>query len=179
MTDLRTVHTSDLSGDERTRIRELLDAAFDGGFDDTDWEHACGGMHAVVWEGPEPVAHASVVQRRLLHAGRALRVGYVEAVGVRPDRQGRGRGAAVMSEVERMIVSAYDLGALSTGDGIEGFYTARGWTCWLGRTLVMSPSGIEPTPDDDGSTLVYVPEGGPELDGAGDLACDWRDGDVW
>jgi aminoglycoside 2'-N-acetyltransferase I len=27
----------------------------------------------------DPVGHASVVQRRLLHGGRALRAGYVEA----------------------------------------------------------------------------------------------------
>ena len=42
-------------------------------------EHAPGGLHALVHDGGDLVAHGAVVQRRLLHDGRALRVGYVEA----------------------------------------------------------------------------------------------------
>jgi aminoglycoside 2'-N-acetyltransferase I len=59
-----------------------------------DWEHALGGIHALVWDGGELIGHSSVVQRRLLHHGHALRAGYVEGVGVRPDRRGQGHGAA-------------------------------------------------------------------------------------
>ena len=57
-----------------------------------------------------------MVQRRLLHGGRALRAGYVEGVGVRADRQRRGHGAALMAALERMIRGAYDLGALGATD---------------------------------------------------------------
>src|SRR3712207_8893328 len=42
--------------------------------------------------------------------------GYVEGVAVRPDRRGRGHAAAVMSALERVVRSAYELGALGTTD---------------------------------------------------------------
>ena len=52
-----------------------------GDFAPDDWEHALGGVHALLSEDGELIGHASVVQRRLLHGGRALRAGYAEAVG--------------------------------------------------------------------------------------------------
>src|SRR3954468_22110164 len=83
---------------------------------DDSWEHALGGVHALVWEGNGLAGHASVVQRRLLHRGRALRTGYVEGVAVRSDRRGRGYGAAMMDALERVVRRAYDLGALGGTD---------------------------------------------------------------
>lgn len=77
-----------------------MDAAFDGVSDDT-FENVLGGVHALVVAEGELVGHGSVVQRRLLHAGRALRTGYVEGVAVRQDRRRRGHGAAMMSALER------------------------------------------------------------------------------
>jgi aminoglycoside 2'-N-acetyltransferase I len=82
MHEVRVAHTTDVGADDLGRARALLGAAFDGGFADDDWEHALGGMHALAWEGGELVGHASLVQRRILHGGRALRAGYVEAVYV-------------------------------------------------------------------------------------------------
>jgi hypothetical protein len=38
---------------------------------DHDWDHALGGVHALVWEDGELIGHASVIQRRLLHGGHA------------------------------------------------------------------------------------------------------------
>jgi aminoglycoside 2'-N-acetyltransferase I len=42
---------------------------------------------------------------------------------------------------------------------------------------VLGPHGLERTPDDDDST--YVLPITAALDLSGDLACDWRAGDVW
>ena len=63
----------------------MLVEVFEGGLRaEHDWEHALGGIHAIAYgDDGELVGHASVVQRRLLHGGRALRTGYVEGVGVR------------------------------------------------------------------------------------------------
>ena len=69
MLPTRTVPTADLSKAERSAIRGLLDLAFAGDFDDHDFDHALGGLHVLVLDGGEPIAHASVVQRRFLHAG--------------------------------------------------------------------------------------------------------------
>ena len=93
MIEMQTAHTADLDGATLGAVRALLEAVFAGDFTEHDWEHSLGGVHALVWEGGEPIGHAAVVQRRLLHRGRALRAGYVEGVAVRADRRGRGHGA--------------------------------------------------------------------------------------
>jgi aminoglycoside 2'-N-acetyltransferase I len=174
---IRTAHTADLDAATRQAARNLLDAVFEGELSDDDWEHALGGVHALAWEGDELIGHASVIQRRLLHGGRALRAGYVEGVGVRADRRRRGHGNALMAAVERVLRAAYDLGALGATEQAQGLYTARGWRRWQGPTSALTPGGIVRTPDDDGAVFV-LPLAVP-LDLRGELTCDWRDGDVW
>jgi aminoglycoside 2'-N-acetyltransferase I len=177
MATLRTAHTADLDSARLRAARALLAEVFAGEFTDQDWEHALGGVHALVWEGADLVGHASVVQRRLLHAGRALRTGYVEGVGVRSDRRRRGYGAVLMEALERVVRAAYQFGALSTTEQAAGFYAARGWTPWRGPSSALTPTGITRTADDDGG--IYVLPLAVRLDRAGELTCDWRDGDLW
>ena len=174
--ELRTAHTADLDASTRSAIRRLMDAAFDGVSDDT-FENVLGGVHALVVEEGELVGHGSVVQRRLLHAGRALRTGYVEGVAVRQDRRRRGHGAAMMSALERVVRTAYQLGAL--GASIEGgrLYAARGWQLWQGPCSALTPDGIHRTADKDG--FIYVLPGSVPVDVSGDLICDWRPGGLW
>jgi aminoglycoside 2'-N-acetyltransferase I len=155
----------------------MVVGAFPGNFDDHDWEHALGGIHAIVEEDGSIVAHGAVVQRRLLHAGRALRTGYVEAVAVRPDRQRRGLGAAVMQALAPVIRGAYAIGALAASERAGRLYSSLGWLRWGGATWVLAPDGIRRTPDEDGA--IYVLPLGTPMDLVGDLVCDWRDGDVW
>ena len=174
---MRTAHTADLDTATLTAARSLLDAVFKGELTEHDWEHALGGVHALVWEGDELIGHASVVQRRLLHGGRALRTGYVEGVAVRADRQARGHGAAMMGALERVVRGAYDLGALSAAGEAAGFYAARGWRRWQGPTYALTPAGVRRTEADDGG--VHVLEVALPLDRSGELTCDWREGDVW
>jgi aminoglycoside 2'-N-acetyltransferase I len=177
MIEVRTGHTADLAPPTLAAARALLDRVFEGAMSDHDWEHALGGVHALMWEGGELIGHGSVVQRRLLHGGRALRAGYVEGVAVRADRRRRGHAEALMKELERVIRGAYDVGALSaTGAGAE-LYSALGWKAWRGPTSALTPTGIVRTEDDDGS--VYVLQVAEPLDLAGELICDWRDGDLW
>ena len=177
VTDLRLAHTADLDAATLAAARALLDAVFEGEFDDDDWEHALGGVHALAYDGGELVGHAAVAQRRLLYDGRALRAGYVEGVGVRADRRRRGIAAALMAEMERIIRGAYDLGALGTTDAGVALYTSRGWQLWRGPSSAITPDGIVRTAEDDGG--IYVLPAGIELDLTAPLAADWRDGDVW
>lgn len=177
MTEVRTAHTADLDAATRSAARGLLDDVFAGEMTDHDWEHSLGGMHALVWEGAELIGHASVIQRRLLHGGRALRAGYVEGMGVRADRRRRGHGAALMEALERVLRGAYDLGALGATDEAVPLYESRGWTRWLGPTSALTPSGIDRTPDADG--CVYVLPLAVPLALSAELTCDWRDGDIW
>jgi len=175
--ELRTAHTADLDPADLKAARALLDEVFNGEVTEADWEHALGGVHALVWDGPALIGHGSVIQRRLLHQGRALRAGYVEAVAVRADRQGEGHGATVMGALERVLRGAYDLGALGSTDEGAGFYAARGWQLWRGPSCALTPAGVRLTADDDG--CLYVFELAVPLDLDGELTCDWRDGDVW
>jgi aminoglycoside 2'-N-acetyltransferase I len=176
MAEVRTAHTAGLDAATLRAARALLDDVFED-MTDHDWEHALGGVHALVWEDAELIGHASLVQRRLLHGGRALRTGYVEGVGVRPDRRRRGHGAAMMEALELVARGAYDLAALGATDEAADFYAARGWKLWLGPTSALTPTGIQRTEEEDGG--IYVLPLGVPLDVSGELTCDWRDGDVW
>jgi aminoglycoside 2'-N-acetyltransferase I len=174
---VRTAHTVELDAATLSAARALLDDVFEGDMSDHDWEHSLGGVHALVWDGQELVGHASVVQRRLLHGGRALRAGYIEGVGVRADQRRRGLGAAMMEALERVVRGAYEVGALGATDESADFYAARGWKPWQGPTSALTPTGIARTEGEDGSVYVLPVE--VQLDLSGELTCDWRDGDVW
>ena len=144
VTELRTAHTADLDAGLVSAIRDLMNAVFDGVSDDT-FDNALGGVHALILEDGELIAHGSVVQRRLLYDGRALRTGYVEGVAVRADRRRRGHAATVMAELERVIRSAYHLGALGASPEGSLLYAARGWQLWQGPCSAMTPDGIRRT----------------------------------
>jgi aminoglycoside 2'-N-acetyltransferase I len=177
MTELRTAHTANVDAGTLATARTLLYEVFGDVFEESDWEHALGGVHALMWDGDHLVGHASVVQRRLLHGGRALRCGYVEGVGVRADHRRRGHGDALMTALERVIRGAYDLGALGATDDGARLYTRHGWQRWKGPLSALTPRGLERTTEEEGH--VYVLPVTAPLDHAGELTCDWRDGDVW
>jgi aminoglycoside 2'-N-acetyltransferase I len=176
--ELQIAHTADLDPATLKTARALLDLVFGDEMTDDDWDHALGGMHALAWENGELVGHASVIQRRLVHKGRALRAGYVEGVAVHPDHRRRGHGAAMMDELERIVRSAYDLGALGSTDEAADFYARRGWHQWQGETWALTPEGRTRTAeDDDGIYVLETPTA--QLDLKADITCGWRDGDLW
>src|SRR4051812_26166579 len=127
MSEVRTAHTADLDAATLGAAHALVQDAFAGDFDDDDWEHSLGGVHALAFEDGALVGHGAVVQRRLLHGGRALRAGYVEGVGVLASHRRRGHGGALMAALERVVHGAYDLGALGATDQAAALYGARGW----------------------------------------------------
>jgi aminoglycoside 2'-N-acetyltransferase I len=176
------VHTAQLDAGTRTAVRALLDEAFDGDFTDEDWSHTLGGLHALI-RTPDGrlVGHGAVIQRRLLHGGRAIRTGYLEGVAVRAGHRGHGHGAALLRALEEIVRRAYDLGALASSEDARDFYAARGWRKWQGPTFAMTAEGLARTAEDDDGVFVLPvrPAAGIPLDLAGELSCDWRDGDVW
>lgn len=171
------IATAHLDTATLAEVRDLMDAAFDD-FTDLDWSHGLGGLHALVrvgGPGAQVVAHGALVQRRLLVEGRSLRCGYVEAMATHPDHRRRGHATTVLAELES-LAPGYDLLALSTSQAGLPLYLGRGWQPWRGPTGVVAPSGVRPTPDDDGGVLVL---GGTGLDLDAGIACEWRDGEVW
>lgn len=177
----RLIHTSDLDNETREDARRMVMEAFGGDFTDADWEHSLGGMHALIFDHGAVIAHAAVVQRRLLYRNTALRCGYLEAVAVREDWRGQGLARVVMDAVEQVLRGAYQVGALSASEAGRHIYMARGWLPWRGPTSVLAPVGVTRTPDDD-NTLFVLPVNLPrdlQLDTTAEITCDWRDGDVW
>jgi aminoglycoside 2'-N-acetyltransferase I len=175
--ELRTAHTSELDGATLRDCRALLDDVFGDEMSDADWDHALGGIHAMVRDDGQLIGHASVVQRRLLHRGRALRTGYIEGVAVIAARRGEGHGGAMMGALEDVIRWAYELGALGAAEQAAEFYAGRDWQRWRGPTSALTPTGIVRTEDEDGSIYVLPVSAQLDLDDA--LTCDWRDGEVW
>jgi aminoglycoside 2'-N-acetyltransferase I len=173
----RLVHTADLESEARQRAYEMVNEAFAGEFSDSDWDHALGGMHALIWHRGAIIAHGAVVQRRLVYRGTPLRCGYVEAVAVREDWRGQGLAIAILDACEQVIRGGYQIGALSSSDRGRRLYTLRGWQPWQGPTSVLAPAGTIRTPDDDGS--IFVLPVTTTVDATAALACDWRDGEVW
>ena len=166
--------TAFLAAAELAEIRALADGAFEE-FTDADWNHALGGLHALVREDGRIVAHGALVQRRLYVSGRTLRCGYIEAIAVHVDHRRRGLGHQVMEALEAHA-SAYEVMALAASEVGAKLYTARGWTRWRGPSSTLGPDGARPTPEDDGSIYVL---GGTDLDLGAPLTCDLRDGDQW
>lgn len=177
MIRVEVVHTSALEMPQLDELRRFLDSAFDGGFDDHDWDHALGGMHGIVRQDDRIVAHGSVVQRRVLLGGSTLRAGYVEGVAVHDGYRRRGYGKAIMLALDPVIRRGYEIGALSAGDEAGRLYTSLGWKRWQGATWALTPSGLERTEEEDETT--YILELNAPLDLGSDIACDWRDGDLW
>jgi aminoglycoside 2'-N-acetyltransferase I len=174
--ELRTAHTADLGAAARSAIRDLLEASFED-FTDDAFENVLGGVHALISDDAELIGHASVVPRRMQYDGRSLRAGYIEGVAVRADRRREGHGHTMMDALERVVRSAYDLGALGASTDGARLYTARGWQQWRGPSAVMSPDGIRGTAGMDGA--IYVLQVSVPLDTSRPLVCDWRDGSVW
>lgn len=173
----RLVHTSDLDAETHENARTMVLEAFAGEFSEADWEHALGGMHALICHRGALLAHAAVVQRHLLYQNKALRCGYVEALAVREDHRGQGLATALMDAAEQVIRGAHQIGALSASELGRPVYEQRGWLPWRGATSVLAPDGLTRTPDDDGAVFVFPVS--VDVDTSAELTCDWRDGDVW
>jgi aminoglycoside 2'-N-acetyltransferase I len=185
VSEVLVAHTAQLAPVMLDRARLMVRSAFvesraagmPGSFTDQDWDHALGGMHALVHEGDDLVAHGSVIQRRFLHAGRSWRVGYVEGVAVAARARRRGHGSAVLAALEQVIARAYDFGGLSATEDGAPLYRSRGWQPWRGPVATLAPAGVVRTPEEDGSVFVLALSAA--LEPEGELICDWRDGDVW
>lgn len=174
--------TAALSATERQSLRAMLDVAYDGDFGDEDWTNALGGVHFIVRGGADFLAHGSVVARALevRYAGSAPRpypTGYVEAVATVQARRGQGLGSAIMRAATEHLRQGFALGALCTGS--HSFYARLGWERWGGRTFVREASGWTPTPEEDDAVMVCRTSTTGPLELTGDIACEWRPGDVW
>jgi aminoglycoside 2'-N-acetyltransferase I len=175
---LRTAPTADFSPAELDRLRAFLDTAFAGRFGDDDWSHALGGVHVVASADGEPVGHASVVVRQLIAGELTLRTGYVEAVATAATWRRQGVASAVMTEIERLIVGGFELGALASSEQGVGLYTARGWQPWTGPTAALTVGGVVATPG-QGAIVLPTPHTPAGLDPTTRLVSDWRRGDLW
>ncbi len=167
--------TEELGEGRRAQLRPLFDLAF-ADFTDEDYEHGLGGLHVVVEQDGQLIAHAAVVPRELHLPEQVLDCGYVENVATHPRVRGQGLGAVVVRELNRLIVRDHQLGALRTG--VNAFYRRYGWLDWRGQTFeVDREGGWQPT-DDHGQVMV-LPTPGHRLDPEQPIAAPQRPGKAW
>ena len=175
--DLRILSSEALKSAHRSELKDLLEAAFEGSFTEDDWAHTFGGTHALLIdeETDALLAHASVVPRRLWIDEAEVDAGYVEAVAVRADQQGRGRGTRVMRALEPAL-DQFPLCALSTSS--HAFYTRLGWRRWRGPSWVRNADGTRRrSPEEDGGIMVRPTDGAMLL--TEPISCEARIGDDW
>jgi aminoglycoside 2'-N-acetyltransferase I len=176
---VRRVATEELGATDLGQLLDLFAACWPAeAFSQDDVAHAMGGVHWLAEARGRIVGHASVVPRWIEADGHRLRAGYVEAVCTHPTWQRRGVAARLLGLANAHIGKGFELGALSTGVG--AVYASSGWEHWRGATWVITATGRERTPDDDGGIMILrTPSTPPGLDPAGPIACEWRAGDVW
>ncbi len=103
MIDVLIAEPGELSPEVLDSGEILVRSAFGDGFRTHDWLHGVDGVHVLITEDRELLAHSAVVPRTLRHAGDVFDTGYVEGVAVRGDQQGRGLGRLVMDHTEAII----------------------------------------------------------------------------
>ena len=121
------------------------------------------------------VSHACWATRWLQPGDHSpLRTAFVEAVATAPNEQRRGYASAVMRRLAREILE-YDLGGLSPA--CPHIYERLGWQMWRGPLAIRTDNGLLSTPRDD--VMVLRLPRTPELDLAGPLSAEWREGELW
>ncbi len=180
--EVRTVHSRDADSDELRAAEQLVKQSFGSEFRENDWRHGLGGTHVFVSRDTTTLlAHAAIVPRVILHVTNALQVGYVEAVAVRSDVQGRGLGRLLMDQVESIVRTNHQLGALNAVRDAVEFYLHRGWTLWTGATAAVNSTGGIVTTDSAEDRIMLLDSGlnSMDVDQSSVLTCDWRQGDLW
>lgn len=179
---LRTAHTDELEPERFAELTALCEAAFGEPFGPV-WERVGPGVHVMAEVAGRVVAHAMVVDRPLYvglrGAAEALDAGYVENVATLPHEQGRGYGAAVMTEIGRILDEAYVIGALATGR--NAFYESLAWETWRGPTWVRMADGeMVRSADEDGDVMIRrTPRTPPAIRLDDPIAIDWRPEAPW
>jgi aminoglycoside 2'-N-acetyltransferase I len=178
--DVMVAEPGELGHDDLATAQALVRSAFGSSFRAHDWLHAVDGVHIRLVEDGVLLAHAAVVSRTLRHDGEVFDAGYVEAVAVRDDQQGRGLGRAVMDHAESVIHTRHQIGALNAVESAARFYLGRGWRPWHGPTRADTPDGVIDTYDAaDRIFLLTTPGSELNLAATQPLICDWRIGDLW
>lgn len=177
MTDmplLDVVACDNLSAADRQEIVALCTATFAEDFARL-FELLPDSRHIVLRDDGVLVGHACWVTRWLQPTGSPpLRTAYVEAVAIRPERQGQGLGRVVMARVASEI-AGYTLGALSAAH--PRFYELLGWEHWRGPTAIRLADRLLPTPDEE--IMILRTAHTPPLDLDAPITAEWRAGELW
>ena len=178
MVEVRIAELGELSESDLQTAHALVRSAFGASFRAHDWLHALDGVHVVIADDDMMLAHAAVVTRTLRHGDEEFDTGYVEAVAVRSDQQGRGLGRLAMEHAESVIRARHHIGALNAVQEAAAFYAGRGWRLWDGPTHADTPTGTIDTYDPADRIFLLPLRAMPPTSDL-PLICDWRVGDLW
>lgn len=135
--------------------------------------------HVLACEGGRVLAHACWIERWLKQEpeGPLMRTAYIEAVGTRPEAQGRGLASKLLRRAaEAVAAEGFDIAGLSPSD--PAFYARLGWELWRGPLYARHEDGrLELVPDEQAMVL-RLPRTPPlNLDAA--LSIEWREDETY
>jgi aminoglycoside 2'-N-acetyltransferase I len=166
----------DIDSETESTIKELLNLAYEGDFGPEDWEHTFGGRYFIGYLNGTIIAHGSVVPRKMFIDGEERIVGYVEAIGVLPDKWRQGFGSKLMAEITEFCLQTYEISMLSSEE--RDFYSRLGWQQFFGASFVQDGDLEVRTEEEDEGLMVLTRIKG----GARDIkraVCQSRSGDSW
>lgn len=176
--DLVVLESAQIDAEIRVELRKLWDRAFGDRFSDDDAGHAYGGVHVLALDDGLLIGHASAVPRQIRFGDRPSRtVGYVEAVAIDPERQGRGIGRRTMEKLHAEIAARWPVALLSTGRATH-FYESLGWERWRGLSYTQTTDGVVPDGEHGGLMALRLD---PSVisDLSIGVTCEDRPGDAW
>ena len=159
-----------------SRIRTLLDLAYEGDFSSEDWEHTFGGKYFIGYLGDAIIAHGSVVPRNMFIDGEAMTVGYVEAIAVLPSHWQQGFGTQLMQQITKFCKDNYELSMLSTDE--NQFYKRLGWCQFQGESFARTGElEVRTFEEDEGLMLLHGRNS--QIREIQRAVCESRSGDDW
>ncbi|MEV7523853.1 GNAT family N-acetyltransferase [Streptomyces sp. NPDC091371] len=169
-------HTDEMAAGELAELRDMLVDCFSPRYDESAWAHCLGGTHYLLRHRGQLVSHGALIPRHFEQAGRELRGLYGESMATVPNLRGRGLGSIVLAAATADILMHHEIGVFAASK--YHFYERLGWLKWPGETYVVAADGRRPAAPARGAVMYRLPPGST-IDPAGDLAADWRAGDIW
>ncbi len=163
-----------LTPEQYAAILDLCSRAYEEDFS-TYLAALADATHVLLQIDNEIVSHAAWITRWLGHGDLPLlRTGYIEAVATDPAYERRGYATHVLVALKEQI-TGFDCSALSPAT--YHLYERLGWKLWRGKLFARKHNEVLEMPDEEAMILCFPHT--PNLDFAGDLSIEWREGEVW
>ena len=126
-----------LSGDDRQRIAQLMQAVYPEQHSGSTREWATGEFCIRGWNSRGELVSYLRICRATAHLdGAPIQLGGIGGVKTHPDHRGSGYASACIAAAMKKLADIADFGLLVCRDELVGFYEERGWRLFPGQFIV-------------------------------------------